>query len=212
MKAYDADGTEIEVFSKEELESKQKEAVDAHLKENPDKSADFEKLQKELNDAKAKLEEAEKGGMGEGQKERLKKAKDDAEGALKETVGNLTKEIADLKSTFTSNTKNKALSALSKGDADLQAKIDLRYTSLMKTGDYSSDDEGITRAMTEAATLVLGSKPTPGFMDGMAGAGERGAPQKGGTGAPESENSKAMRNAFGIKDADVAKFADQITN
>ena len=212
MKAYDADGNEIDVFSKEELETKQKEAVDAHLKENPDKSADFEKLQKELDDAKAKLEEAEKGGMGEGQKERLKKAKEDAEGALKETVGNLTKEIADLKNTFTSNTKNKALAALAKGDADLQAKIDLRYTSLMKTGDYTSDDEGITRAMTEAATLVLGSKPTPGFMDGMSGAGERGSGTQKGGNATESENSKAMRKAFDITDANVAKAAPEIIN
>lgn len=204
-KYFDEDGVEVDLFTQEDLDAKISE-FEGTQKET------VSKLQAELDEAKKNIEEATKNGMNEGQKERLKKAKEDAEGKLNDEVSNLSKELAEMRETFISGTKNKVINALSKGDIATKEKIELKYASLMKTGDYKNDEAGITQALTEAATLVTGSKPTQGFMDNMSGAGERGAPQKGGAGAPESENSKAMRNAFGIKDADVAKFADQITN
>ena len=208
---YDENGNAVEAFTQDELKTKQDEAVAEHLRNNPDKSADVEKIKAELEEANKKLKEAEDGGMNEGQKERLKKAKEDAEGKLSETVGNLTKEISEIKANFTSGIKDKVMNAISKGDASMKEKIDLRYASLMKTGDYKNDEAGITQALTEAATLVTGSKPVPGFLDNMSGAGDRGLVQNNNGGTPvESENAKAMRTAFGIKDADVAKVQDRI--
>lgn len=206
-KLLDKDGNEVEAFTEEELKEKQKEAIAEYVKSNPDKSAEFKKLQDDLAEATKKLDE---GGMNDGQKERLKKAKEDAEAKLAENVTTLTKEISDLKENFVGGIKNKALDALSKKDPDVRAKIDLKYVSLMKTGDYKNDEAGITQALTEAATLVTGNKPAPNFMDNISGAGIRGDNQNNKGDVQETENSKNMRTVFGIKDADVKKYEGQI--
>lgn len=210
-KLFDANGNEVEAFTPEELKAKQEEAVAEHLKNNPDKSDEINKLKIELEAATKKLTDAENGGMNEGQKARLKADKEAAEAKLAETVTTLTKEMSDLKETFTGNIKNKVLNALSKNDPDIKAKIELKYSSLIKTGDYKLDEAGITQAMSEAALLVT-KKPVPNFTDNITGAGDRGSEQdyKGNT--PESENSKAMRQALGIKDADAAKYTEQVKN
>jgi len=206
-KLFDSEGKEVEAFTEEEIKAKQQEAIDEHLKKNPDKSAEVTKLETAVADLTKKLEE---GGMNEGQKERLKKAKEEAESKLDETVKNLTKEISDLKETFTGGIKNKVLDALSKKDPDLKAKLELKFNSLMKTGDYKNDEAGITQAMAEAATIITGSKPAPGFLDNVSAAGARGDEQKNKGDVPETENSKAMRSVLGIKDADAAKYQDQV--
>jgi hypothetical protein len=204
-KLYDIDGNEVEAFTPEELKAKQDEAVAEHLKNNPDKSAELDKLRTELADATKKLEEAAKGGNDQ-QKARLRSEKEAAEAALKDVTDKLSGEINALKETFTAGTKNKIMNALTKGDKDLQAKIDLKYNSLMKTGDYPSTEEGIAQALSEAATLVTGSKPTPNFMDNISGAGDRGATQKPGEAKVETPNAKAMRNVLGITDKDAEKY------
>jgi len=205
-KFFDANGKEVEAFTTEELEAKRREAVDEYLKSNPDKSAEVTKLQADLAEATRKLEEAQ-GSGNEDQKKRLKEGKESAEAALKEVTEKFTAEIQSLKDTMVSGTKTKIINALSKGDRDLAAKIELKYSSLMKTGDYKLDEAGITQAMSEAATLVTGSRPAPGFLDNMSGAGEKGSPQKPGEARPESENAKAMRNVFGITDQAAEKYS-----
>ena len=205
-KFFDANGKEVEAFTAEELESKKKEALDEYMKNNPDKSAEITKLQSDLAEATKKLEEAQ-GGGNEDQKKRLKEGKDAAEAALREVTEKFTAEIQSLRDTMVSGTKTKIINALSKGDKDLAAKIELKYNSLMKTGDYKLDEAGITQAMSEAATLVTGSRPAPSFLDNMSSAGDKGTPQKLGETKPESENAKAMRNAFGITDQTAEKYA-----
>lgn len=202
-KFYDENGAEVDAFTQVDLDAKISEFDGTH------KEA-VSKLQTELDEAKVKIEEAEKNGMNEGQKERLKKAKEDAEGKLNDEVSNLSKELAEMRETFIAGTKNKVINSLAKGDIATKEKIELKYASLMKTGDYKNDEAGITHALTEAATLVMGSKPTQGFMDNMSGAGERGSAQADGKASVESENAKAMRVAFGIKDSDVAKVESQL--
>lgn len=209
-KLFDAQGNEVEAFTPEELKTKNQEAIAEHLKNNPDKSAEVTKLQSDLADAKKKLEDAEKGGMNEDQKKRLKEAKEEAEGKLAETVTTLTKEISDLKETFTGGIKSKGLKALAGGDADKQAKIELKYASLMKTGDYKNDEAGIMQALTEAATLVTGTKPAPGFLDNISGMGDRGAEQNNKGDVAETDNSKEMRKALGITDANATKYQGEV--
>lgn len=205
-KFFDANGNEVEAFTAEEFESKKKEALDEYVRNNPDKSAEIIKLQSDLAEATKKLEEAQ-GGGNEDQKRRLKEGKDAAETALKEVTEKFTAEIQSLKDTMVSGTKTKIINALSKGDKDLAAKIELKYNSLMKTGDYKLDEGGITEAMTAAATLVTGSRPSPSFLDNMSGAGDKGVTQKPGEVRPESENARAMRNAFGITDQAAEKYS-----
>jgi hypothetical protein len=204
-KLYDVDGNEVEAFTPDELEAKKKEAVSEYLKSNPDKSAELEKAKKDLDDATKKIEELGQNGNDQ-QKARLKSEKEAAQNALKEMTDKFTLEINSLKDTFVAGTKNKVLTALTKGDKELQEKIDLKYKSLMKTGDYTNDEAGITQALTEAATLVTGAKPTPGFMDGMASAGDKGLPQKNSPKGPETENAKAMRSVLGISDKEAEKY------
>ena len=205
-KLYDVDGNEVEAYTADELKSKQEEAVAEHLKNNPDKSAELEKSKKDLEDATKKIEELGKGGNDQ-QKARLKADKEEAEKALKDMTDKLTGEINTLKETFTAGTKNKVLTALTKGDKELTEKIDLKYKSLMKTGDYTNDEAGITQALTEAATLVTGAKPAPGFMDGISSAGDKGLPQRNTSKGPETENAKAMRSVLGISDKDAEKYS-----
>lgn len=205
-KLFDVDGKEVEAFTADELKKKQEEAVAEHLKNNPDKSDEVTKLQTDLADAQKKLKDAEEGGSSDQQKARLKAAKDEAEKSLATITEKLTQEVNLLKDTFIGGTKSKVMKALAKGDKDLEAKIELKYSSLMKTGDYKTDEAGITQALTEATTLVTGNRPAPNFMDNISGAGERGAPQKNGNAQPETENSKAMRQAFGISDKSAEKY------
>lgn len=207
-KLFDVDGNEVEAYTQDELKAKQEEAIAEHLKSNPDKSAEVSRLQADLDAAKKKIKESEEGGnASDQQKARLKAAKEDAENALKTTIEKFSSEVNALKETITSGTKNKVMKALSKGDKEMEAKLDLKYKSLMKTGDYENTEEGITKALTEAATIVMGAAPTPNFMDGMASAGERGQAQKGGAGKPETENAKAMRSVLGISDKDAEKYS-----
>lgn len=207
-KLFDVDGNEVEAYTQDELKAKQEEAIAEHLKNNPDKSAEVEKLRADLEAAKKKIKESEDGGgASDQQKARLKAAKEEAENALKTTIEKFSSEVNALKETITSGTKNKVMKALSKGDKDMEAKLDLKYKSLMKTGDYDNTEEGITKALTEAATIVMGAAPAPNFLDGMASAGDRGLPQKGGAGKPETENAKAMRSVLGISDKDAEKYA-----
>jgi len=207
-KLFDVDGNEVEAFTQEELKAKQEEAIAEHLKNNPDKSAEVAKLKADLDAATKKIKESEEGGgASDQQKARLKAAKEEAENALKSTVEKFSSEVNALKETITSATKNKVMKALSKGDKDLEAKLELKYKSLMKTGDYDHSEEGITKALTEAATIVSGAAPAPNFMDNISGAGDRGAVQKNGAAKPETENAKAMRNVLGISDKDAEKYA-----
>lgn len=207
-KLFDVHGNEVDAITAEELKEKNEEAIAEYLKNNPDKTSEVNKLKADLDELNKKLEE---GGMNEGQKARLKADKDAAEAKLSEKEQAFMKEISDLKDMFTGGIKNKALDRLSKGDKDVKEKIELRFNSLMKTGDYKNDEAGITQAMTEATLLATGSKPAPGFLDNASAAGDRGDyqdPSKGTT--PESDNSKSMRAALGIKDSDAAKYEAQV--
>ena len=148
--------------------------------------------------------------MPDGQKQRLIDQKNAAEAKLDEMMRSFQAQLTALGDQITGGFKAKALTALSKGDKDVSSKIELKFNSLMKTGDYKNDEAGITQAMSEAATLVLGSRPAPTFMDNMGGAGNRGDGAPAGAAKPETENGKAMRAVFGISDKDAEKYSGQI--
>lgn len=203
-KLFDKDGNEVEAFTPEELESKKKEAMDEYLKANPDKSKDLDEATKKVAELQKQIDE---GGMSEGQKQRLLDDKKKAEEEKNAVTETLTKEVAELRNAVIGMPKKKALDALSKGDKELRDKLEAKYDSLMKTGEYPQDEEGVLKAVSDAATLVNGSKPAPNFMDGVVGAGDAGAGQRHGTATTETDNSKAMRKTFGITDAEMEKHA-----
>lgn len=195
-KFYDADGNEVEAFSTDEL------------KTHPEVA----KLQQDLLEAQNKIKESENGGMNENQKKRLKQDAEDAKTALETFKKETEEKFSSLQNNLTSTIKGKALATLSKGNKDASEKIDLKFQSLMKTGEYTNDETGITKAMADAATLVNGARPAPSFLNNLTGAGDRGDGGKipGADGSTESEGAKAMRGPLGITDADIKKYEGKI--
>lgn len=212
-KLFDKDGNEVEAFTPEELETKKKEALDEYIKNNPSKAGEFEKLQGDLKTATDKLKELEDGGGNDdAQKKRLKDEKKAAEDALKNGLEGFRKEMDEFKTNYISGHKTKVLDKLSKGDPELKKKIELAYDEYSEGKKAPANEIEIMDRMTKAFTLATGNKPAPGFMDGMSNAGNRGEGNNGGSGAtkePETDNSKAMRKAFGITDKDVEKFTPE---
>lgn len=204
-KLFDADGNEVEAYTADELAGKQKEAVDAYLKDHPDQS----KALTEAQDKVKKLEEDLKNaGLSDGQKKRLIEERDGAIKSVEDLTKKFTEEMSTFKNSFFDGIKKKGFDALSQGKTDVREKLVSKFESLMKSGDYPQTEEGITTAMREAATIVNGNRPAPGFLDGITsgGAGDRGG-GNGGEGKPaESANSAAMRKAFGITDQQAEKF------
>lgn len=202
-KFFDENGKEVTGFTAEELDAKQKEAVAAYLKDHPDQSAALTEAQGKVTKLEADLKEA---GLTDGQKQRLIKERDEATTAVTDLTAKFGKEISDFKTSIFDGFKKKGLDAVSGGKTDVREKIVAKYDSLMKSGDYPTTEEGIQNAIREAATIINGARPAPNFMDGIVtpNGGVRGPADT--VPVEESANSKAMRTAFGIKDADAAKF------
>jgi hypothetical protein len=206
-KLFDEYGNPVEdhqAFTAEEVAALQKEAVDKYVAENPNKTAELAEAEKKVADLTKKLEEG--GGMPDGQKRRLLDEKKVAEEALKEVTDKFMKEVTTLKENLFGSVKSRALNTLSRGNKESAEKIEAKYQSLMKTGEYPDSEEGIQRAMTDAATLVMGSRPAPGFLDNATNTGGMRGDGAGKDNAVESDNSIAMRKAFGISDEDAKKF------
>ena len=211
-KLFDKDGNEVEAFTPDELKDKQKEAVEDYIKNNPSKKEDMDKLQNDLKVTTEKLKQLEEAGGDDAQKKRLKQAKEDAEKALADGITGIRKEMDDFKNNFVAGHKTKVLEKLSKGDPELRKKIEFEYDQYSEGKKAPANEIEIQERLTKAFTLATGNKPTPNFMDGATGAGQRGDGHNGGAGIskePESDNSKSMRKAFGITDKDVEKFTPQ---
>lgn len=204
-KLFDENGNEIEAFTKEEFEAKKKEALEEYAMNNPDKSGELKTAQDELLLVQAKLKELEEMGGSEGQKKRLKAEKEEALNKVSEIEKKLTGEMKALKDSIFGGRKTKVLDALSKGDVELRKKIELEADGFR--GDPVNEIE-LEQRLIKAATIVMGNKPQPNFMDGMSHGGTRGVDtQKQGQ---ESENSKEMRKVFGITDEQAKKFSPEV--
>lgn len=193
-KFFDKDGNEVEAYTQEEL------------KTHPE----FKKLEDALTEANKKLTEGG-GDMNASQKQRLKDQAAEAEKNLETFKKEMETKFASWQESMVTGTKTKILAQLSKGNKEVSDKIDLRFQSLMKTGEYQNNEQGIAQAMADAATLVNGARPAPSIMDNISGAGDRGAGGgEAGTKTQSTENEVAMRGVLGISEADVKKYADKI--
>lgn len=209
-KYFDVNGKEVEAYSKEGLEEKNKEAIAAYLEKNPDKTEDLKTSQDELAVAKAKVAELEEAAKGDGgknkegdeqQKQRLKEAKDAAD----EAAAKVQKDLDDYKNGVSNDLKTKALDKFAGNDPELRAKIELEFDGFK--GDAVTESEIGERA-ARAYTLAKGEAPTPDIMDGKTNAGDKGSTPKHNSGKAETENSKAQREAMGITDKDVEEHGN----
>lgn len=212
-KYFDESGNPVEdVFTKEELETKNQEAIDNYIKENPDKSEELDTANKAVEEANNKIKELEEDGGGDDeQKKRLIKEKKDAENSLEGVVKNFTKQINDMKEGFVSGAKTKMIEKLSGGDEELKKKIEHEYDFISEGKDSPANDVDVQDRLTKAFTLATGAKPEPNFMDGMVNAGGKGNNDDGGAGGnkeEENNNSKNIRKVLDISDEDVKNYEE----
>ncbi len=172
----DVDGKEIEVFTADDVAAREttareaagKQAVEDYKKNNPDKSGEVTKLQTDLDEANRKLKDAEDAGdKGSGQVERLRRERDEAQNKLNTQVSDLSKRIDDL----IGDTKGELLNKLAGADVELRKKLELEFDNYRPGANSKTD---IIERVQKAYQLVTGNKPTPGMLDNLSGAGQRG--------------------------------------
>lgn len=204
MIVKDADGNDIEVFTSDEVKTKEQAAIAEHIKENPDKSAEITKLEQERDEAKKTLEEAEKGGN----KDNIKKLRDQAEKSSSEVEkvkNELLGKIEEVSKQGLTDYKNDLLDAYAKGDVELRKKMEINL------GEFKNDPKTKPEMKDQImkALRLSTDKPVADFMAGMNGfGGSRGnIPIDTGNGVKETPNGKLMRESvFGISEVDAKKY------
>lgn len=221
VKLFDKDGKEIEAITSDELAEKTKEAIETYKEEHPDKTGDLavaedklKKAEQDLKTAKEEFEQKDKDDdddddKNKGQVDRLKKERDDALNLVKDTkdaTEKQGKEFNEFKKGMFDSIRKKGIEKLSGGDEEIAKKIEAEFDEF---GDAPTTEDATIARLSKAATIVNGTAPAPNFMDnataqaGTKGEGTKNDAAKG----EETENSKNMRNVFGISDKDVEEFS-----
>lgn len=232
MKIKDETGKEVEVFTQEDLDKKldeqktsladehkksldeaTKKAIDEYKEKNPDKTEELSKLQKDLDDANKKLEDAgggdEEDNNDSEQVKRLRKERDDAKKELDDFKTDVQKQIDDIKSGSFNDIKTNALNRLAGDDKELREKIELEFDNYMP--DKKSKSEVVDR-MAKAYQLATGDAPKPNFMDLVSGGGsERGSSETSKETSKDqaTENEKEIGNKLGVSEKDREKYRDK---
>lgn len=209
MKYKKEDGTEIEVFSQEEL--------DAKLKEEADKlNAEFAGKIKEKEDAAIKLAQ-DKVDL----ENKMKDIKPDHPNfaALKEALSAKDKDIGDLRTLIEGDKKeretaemNGFIDAVASKDEELKKKIKYHLENTvvgMKSGTVEE-----RKSKVEAAIKLSVDANEPGLLDSIiAGGGNRGFVPKNNDGrvANFTEREKQLGAKLGISADDYKKYASRVT-
>jgi alanyl-tRNA synthetase len=154
QKIIDDGGNEIEVFTKEEIETQKQEALEEYKNNNPDKSFELQKIQDDLRAKEEELESLKgkdynfsnlrnKVQDKEKEIEELKKSIDDK-------VGNVKKEILD---TVMKDHYNSEILKLAGEDKELRDKIEFQYKRLT---DSAGTKEEISKKLQDAFVLSGG--------------------------------------------------------
>ncbi len=148
------DGNEIEVFTKEEIETQKQEALEEYKKNNPDKSSELQKLQDDLKSKEEELQGLKNKDLNfanlrnkvqdkEKEIENIKKEMD-------EKIGNAKKEVLD---TVMKDHYNSEILKLAGEDKELKDKIEFQYKRL---GDLAGTKEEISKKLQDAFVLSGG--------------------------------------------------------
>jgi len=180
MKAFDAEGKEIEVFSQEEL--------DAKLKEFTEKTAS----EKAEADAKAAADKAAADAAA-------------AAGGNNDEVPAWAKPIIDTVNSLKSNHTQTYVEKVATGlDADKRKLVETKFAGL--TG-YEETPEGMARRAEDAYLLATGEKFNAGTVNvqNLMSSGNGGRTQT--DNKVVTETDKEIQSALGITSADAEKFA-----
>ena len=202
----DNDGNEIEVFTQEEIEAKQQEALEAFKAENPDKSAELAELQEKLRETEEKLAKADDKTTNIGA---LRKAREDAEkkltdfdAKLEEKINTVKREVIEgvNKDFYADNIK-----ALSGDDTELQKKIEHEYNTTLK-GVIPSSKAEISEKLNKAYILAGGEKDYDALSSSVISSGGVGRLNIKSTSQKLSPEEKAIGANFGLNKADFDKY------
>jgi len=205
----DSNGAEIEVFSKEELDTQRNDAVEAFKKENPDKSEEIKKMQ---DDLKAKDDEMRKLLDKDTNFKNLREAKDKVEQEKEELRKKLDDAVSAVKQEVVGSVLNdhikESLDKLADGDEGMRKKIEFHAERL---GIKSAKDKNeVNTAIQDAYRLATDFKH-----DTL----HSGVVSSAGAGIPAKTNKKvspedaatikqiAGRGGLKLSDEDIKKHA-----
>ena len=198
----DAEGNDVEVFSAEELEAKQQEAIEAFKIENPDKTAELAELQEKVRETEEKLAKV---GDKDYNFKALEKSKNDAEKKLEDFTRGIDEKINTVKREVLEGVmqdhKNDTLKALSGGDAELEKKIEFHYKRL---GDVASTKTEISNKLKDAWVLATTKEPD-GMNASIYGSGNVGRININSQSSKFSAEEKELGAKFGLNEADFKK-------
>lgn len=203
------DGTEVEVFSKDELEIQKVEAsqkaIDDYKVANPDKSTELTELQEKLDAKEKELEESlnSDGGLNFKHLRELNKKIEAERDALKKDIDEkISKAKQEVLGSAVQGIYSEELEKLSFGDVELKKKIEFHYKRL---SDPASSKDEVMKKLNDAATLA-NPRRAVGVLNAkvISSAGANRPQYSIETMSPEL---KGVANRLGITDEDIKKHA-----
>ncbi len=199
------DGTEIEVFTLEEIEAQKQAALDDYKANNPDRTG-------ELSEAQEKLRLAEELLAKKGDKDQnfnnLRKAKDDAEKKVADILAGVDEKISTVKREVMEGVMkdhyNDTLKTLAGEDEDVKKKIEFNYKRLADTA--ATKDE-ITSKLQDAYLLAIKPEGYNALSSTITSSGGVGRLNIKPTANKFSADEKAIGSKFGLSDEDFKKHA-----
>ena len=224
----DSLGVEQEMFTKEELDAQKEEtkteAVEEFKKENPDKTEELEGLQKERDEANAKLQDANDQLKGFEDKDlnfaNLRKQKEDADTQkteaearvkeigetmdekIKNAVGTSKKEILE---DVMQDHYNETVKALVGEDAEMKKKVEFHYARI---ADVAGTKEEMTKKLSDAYLLATGTQAPDALNTAVVSSGTVSPLNVNKESQAFSPDEKDLAGKFGLTDDDLKKHGN----
>ncbi len=208
------DGTEVTVYSQEELEVQKQEAIEEYKTANPDKSDELQKLQDDIKskeEESAKLQDELTGLRSKDTNFKILKGSLDKKDKeivelktfMEEKIGTVKKEILEgvMKEHYTAE-----LERYSQGDEELKKKIELKYNKDLSSVVGSTKEE-ISNKVRDASILASPESYVGVNVFSSGGVGKLNVKSTPPFTAEERELLNKMASAGGIKitDEDLKK-------
>lgn len=200
-----ADGTDVEVFSAEEIEAQKQEAIESYKIENPDKSAELVALQEELRIKNEKLAKTEDKDLNFAN---LRKQKEEAEKKVADILKGVDDKITTAKKEVMEGVMqdhyNDTLKALSE-DEEMKKKIEFHYKRL---GDVAITKEAIGSKLRDAYLLATKPEGYDALNSSVISSGGVGKINIR-SGVKLTEEERVVAGKLGISGDDLKKYAKE---
>ena len=174
-KFYNEDGTEVEGFTKEELDAKLKEQQEVQAKKNADKEVNVNKLREEKEAAEKLAKETREALDGKDKEFAEKEQKKERDTAVNKLAGN---------------------------DVELKEKIQHhmdRFKDEIKT------PEDFQRILSDSYVLATGNQVPDKLQEVISSAGSKGGKDGGGAKLPISADAMVVAQKMGMTEEEIIK-------